>query len=103
MNINNSIMKGLNESIEIEKGEKIGRKQKVSVTPIEDFSNEEIKKLRNELDLTQIMFAKLIGVTKKTVEAWEAGTNSPNGPARRFLGLLNDDHELPEKYHLLNV
>lgn len=36
------------------------------------------------------MFAQMLGVSKKTVEAWEAGTNVPNGSAMRLLQLLED-------------
>lgn len=97
----NSIIKGLDEAIQISNGKLKGRKQKISISPINNFTNDEIKSLRMNLHLTQLTFAQLIGVSKKTIEAWENGRNSPNGPARRILGMLKEDHSLPEKYHLI--
>jgi len=96
-----SIMRGLDEAIKISNGELKGRRQKVSISPVNDFSKAEIKCLRLNLHLTQLAFAQLMGVSKKTIEAWEKGTNSPNGPARRIIGMLKEDPNLPEKYHLI--
>ena len=96
-----SIMKGLDEAVKISDGELKGRKQKVSISPVSEFSNLEIKNLRFSLHLTQLAFAQLVGVSIKTIEAWEKGTNSPNGPARRLIGMLKEDPNLPEKYHLI--
>ncbi|WP_282432928.1 helix-turn-helix domain-containing protein [Pelotomaculum propionicicum] len=39
--------------------------------------------MRTKLDLSQSAFANIIGVSKKAVEAWEAGVNIPQGPAQR--------------------
>ncbi|WP_240843591.1 DNA-binding transcriptional regulator [Acidaminobacter sp. JC074] len=57
--------------------------------------------MRTQLSLTQIAFASLLGVSAKTVEAWEKGTNKPNGSARRLMELLNADLDIPEKYRLI--
>ena len=97
-----SIMKGLNEAVEISEGKLKGRKRKISIAPVEEFTNTEIRKIRNDLGLTQVMFAQLLGVSIKTVESWETGTNSPNGSAKRILGLLKEDLTLPEKYNLIS-
>lgn len=97
----NSIIKGLDEAVKISDGELKARKQKVTISPIGEYSNVEIKSLRSKLHLTQLAFAQLVGVSIKTIEAWEKGTNSPNGPARRIIGMLKEDPDLPEKYHLI--
>ena len=96
-----SIIKGLNEAVQISKGELKGRSKSISITPVSEFSNEEIKCLRSNLHLTQLAFAQLIGVSAKTVEAWEKGTNTPNGPARRLIGMIKDDPRLMERFHLI--
>ena len=36
-----------------------------------------------------IMFNNMLGLAKKTVEAWEANTNKPTGPALRIMELLS--------------
>lgn len=97
-----SIIKGLDEAIKINKDELKGRRQKFEISPVKEFSKSEIKSLRAKLELTQIAFAQILGVSIKTVEAWEKGTNSPNGPARRIIGMLKEDPKLPEKYHLIS-
>ena len=48
----------------------------------------QIKKLRRGLGQTQAEFAGLLSVSVKTVEAWEAGTKHPTGPALRLFELL---------------
>ena len=41
--------------------------------------------------------ATALGVSTRTVEAWEAGKNDPSGPARHLLYLLDGDHSLLER------
>ena len=65
------------------------------------YSNNEIKEIRTKQKMTQKLFAEAIGVSVKTVEAWEAGTNSPSGAASRMLELLNRDNNLFEKYSII--
>lgn len=40
--------------------------------------NEEIKKLRKSLNLSQEDFGSILGVAQRTVSAWEAGNNEPS-------------------------
>ncbi len=39
-----------------------------------------------------------MGVSDKTVEAWEAGTNHPSGAASRLLSMIEKDKELIIKF-----
>ena len=95
MNVFNSISKGLNEAIEFEKGNVKARKKKRTVAPIPIFKADQIKLLRQEMGMTQVMFAAVVGVSPKTVEAWESGKNSPDGAARRMMSILKRDPQLP--------
>lgn len=52
--------------------------------------------------MTQQLFASALGVSKKTVEAWEADRNIPEGPAQRMLELMEKDENLLEKYAIVN-
>lgn len=103
MNAYDSIMQGLNEAIEYEKGNLKAKKIKCTVNPVPDFSAQEIKSLRNELSMSQVTFAALMGVSEKTVEAWEAGTNTPVGAARRMMSMLKIDPTIPQKYNIVSV
>ena len=38
--------------------------------------------------MTQSVFAAYMGVSKKTVEAWECGRTHPTGPVFRLLDVL---------------
>jgi putative transcriptional regulator len=101
MNVYDSIVKGLNEAIDYEKGHGNARKAKCTVAPVPDFNAKQIKDVRGSLDMSQEMFAKVMGVSKKTVEAWEAGTNKPIGTARRMLSLIQSDSTLVTKYKIV--
>lgn len=53
-----------------------------------EFDNERIRKLRQDLDMTQEGFAHEIGVTFATVNRWENGRTTPNKVAQKVLLLL---------------
>ena len=95
--------KGLNEAIEYEKGNIHARTAKCTVSPVPDFSSEEIKDIRLGFGMTQVTFAEVMGVSVKTVEAWEAGTNKPIGAARRFLSVLKADPNLLVKNNIISA
>ena len=54
----------------------------MTVLPLKEYEATDIKKIRNDIGATQVVFASIMGVSKKTVEAWEAERNKPDGPAR---------------------
>ena len=49
------------------------------------FDAAAIHQLRDRLGLSQGLFAKLIGVSRKLIEAWEAGTRTPSPMGCRLL------------------
>ena len=102
MNVYNSIMTGLHEAVGYEKGTVKARKAKCTVNPAPDFNAQEIKSVRNTLQMTQATFAAVMGVSTKTVEAWEADTNTPSGTARRMWSVLKADPALPTKYNIVS-
>lgn len=101
MSVHDGIMKGLGEALEHAQGKIELRKQTLRIAPVRDYKAEDIKRIRNELGMTQAFFAGFMGVSPKTVEAWEAGRNMPDGPARRILAMLQADPSLPERYHII--
>ena len=68
------------------------------ILPIIHYTPEEIKELRGRLQLTQAYFGELLGVSLKTIQAWEAGTNKPNGTALRMFKVLDKDPNAFDKY-----
>ena len=49
------------------------------------YDPELVKKTRKLLNVSQILFAQFLGVSVKTVRAWEQGINTPNDMACRFM------------------
>lgn len=104
MSVYNSIMRGLTEAIKYEKSElKNVKVDRVNIASLPRFNAQQIRVLRERHKLTQQVFADVLGVSKKTVEAWEAGRNTPNGPAQRMLGLMDKDDNLLEKYAIMSM
>ena len=84
----------LDEAIlDAKSGNKILNSETVSIEiePLVEYSADTIKDIRKRTGLTQALFAKWIGVSTRTVEAWESGRNKPSGPSSRLLGLLQSD------------
>ncbi len=103
MSVYDSIIQGLNEAVEYEKGNIKVRTAQCTVTPVPEITSAEIKDIRLSFGMTQATFAKAIGVSVKTVEAWESGTNKPIGIARRFLSVLKSDPEIFTKSNIITV
>ena len=88
-----SIMTGLTEAVEDVKEKKLPRRI-VTVFPVKEYQAEEVKAIRNRTGLSQKLFAGYMGVSDKTVEAWESGKNHPSGAASRILSMMEMDEEL---------
>ncbi len=96
MSVFEEIKTGLNEAIDYEKGNLKTNTRTLSITPIEKFTASEIKDIRKKAGMTQVLFAKYLGVSLKTIEAWEAGRNQPNGTACRMLSITKKDPHFPK-------
>ena len=49
------------------------------------FKPADIRAIRDELGVTQVQFAMMIGVSVATLRNWEQGRRVPEGPARALL------------------
>lgn len=65
------------------------RRSSIKVAPVQKFTAQNIKFIREKRGLTQRSMADFFGVSIKTVEAWEAGKNIPSGPSSRLLELID--------------
>jgi len=101
-NLFESIKQGLNEAIQYEQGNLPNVKvDKITVAPLHAYNGVQIKEIRTQQNMTQRLFAEALGVSVKTVEAWETGTNKPSGTANRMLELLAQDNKLLERYSIV--
>lgn len=48
----------------------------------------DVKAIRRKISMSQSEFAKLFGLSKRTLEHWEHGRRIPSGPARAFLTVI---------------
>lgn len=83
------LREGLQQAIDFEKGTGKAKTTVFMISPVTKYSNKEIKAIRNKAGMTQTVFANYMGVSKKTVEAWELGRTHPTGPACRLLNILD--------------
>ena len=91
MNVYESITQGLTEAIDYQQGKIHPRKTKLTIKPVDTFNTDDIKQIRQKTGLSQVIFAGSLGVSPKTVEAWENGRNKPEGASRRLLEIVRDD------------
>lgn len=97
MSVFDEIKTGIKQAIEYEKGNLKAKTTVMSIAPVDVFLPSEIKDIRNKTGLTQVLFAKYMGVSVKTVEAWEAGRNHPEGAACRLLTITKNDPTFPQR------
>jgi len=63
----------------------------IQIDPVQNYTAIEVKNIRHQAGLTQALLAKYLGVSKKTIEAWESGRTTPSGPSSRLLGLIKEN------------
>lgn len=98
------IKTGLEEAIAFEKGALPSAKTTtLSISPLSKYSASEIKEIRKNTGYTQVVFAQFMGVSVKTIEAWEAGRNHPEGAACRLLALTKKDPTFPQKSGIVSL
>jgi putative transcriptional regulator len=54
-------------------------------------SSRQIRALRMKSAMSQSLFAKVLGISTKLVEAWERGTRTPSPAHRRLLDVFEED------------
>jgi putative transcriptional regulator len=77
---------------------KAGCVDKVTMRKFEDihfakpkqFTAEEIIKIREKENVSQMVFAKCLNITKSTVVQWEHGLKHPNGAAQKLLSIVKN-------------
>ena len=74
------------------------KKNTIKILPLTDFKSSDIKNVRNKVGMTQSLFASFLGVSQKTVEAWELGYNKPSGSSNRLISMLVNDNDLINKF-----
>jgi putative transcriptional regulator len=58
------------------------------------MSSAEIARLRKRLNYSQAIFARVLGVSTKTVQAWEQGARVPSDAALKLLTIAKKHPEV---------
>lgn len=86
------ILAGIKEINEFKKGN-----LQLKVTELSEPSAPQI--IRSKLNLSQSSFAGLLGVSIRTLQDWEQGRRTPQGPAIALLRIAEQHPEVFAKLH----
>ncbi len=92
-----SLMSSLEDAAAFAEGDTTRCRVVVRESPVPEYKAEDVARTRKSLNLSQRALANALGVSTRTVEAWEAGRNEPSGAARHLLYLFDCDHSLVDK------
>jgi putative transcriptional regulator len=97
------LKEGIDAAIKFAQGRRVRGMSvtKVAVTPVRKRTPAQVKVLRLKLDMSQALFASILGVTKKAVESWESGTKAPSGPVLRMFEILDGEAKVFERIGIL--
>ena len=103
-NVYDSIMTGLSEAVEDSKMSKPKLTRRVvTIVPVKEYHADEIRQIRKTTGFSQKLFASYMGVSDKTVEAWEAGINQPSGAASRILSMMEMKSDLITEFPFVKM
>ncbi|WP_088816337.1 MULTISPECIES: DNA-binding transcriptional regulator [Listeria] len=71
------------------------------IVAIKHYSPEEVKRIRQKVNMSQRVFAQVMGSSIRTIKYWEDGHKKPSGAANRLLQLLDIDPDIMTDYGLL--
>ncbi len=55
------------------------------------YGPEDVRRVRDLLGMSQVVFARFLGVNPNTIRSWEQGTRPASSIARRFMGEIEAD------------
>ena len=84
------LKESLEEVVAYKKGKLTLKSELVEIpTPPSTYKAEDIKKIREKGPYSQTVFAKILNVSPKTIQAWESGDRSPSHSALRLLEIVD--------------
>ncbi|SEH08496.1 helix-turn-helix domain-containing protein [Candidatus Venteria ishoeyi] len=86
------ILEGIKEIKDFKQG-----KTQLKVTTLSEPSTPQ--KIRAKLHLSQSAFAELLGVSIRTLQDWEQGRRTPQGPAKALLRIAEQHPEVFSDLH----
>ena len=89
MTIGEKLIKSAKQAEAHASGRKKLRTNVLEILPVPDYKPQQIKDIRARLGVTQVLMGSIVGVSTKTVEAWEVGYRRPSSSAMRVLAELD--------------
>ena len=77
--------------------------KKYTLSNLPEYNPLTIRTVRDKTQMTQKVFSDLLGVSVRTVEAWETGKSHPNGSARRLLQLIEQKPEIVKEIECISA
>lgn len=87
------LMVSLDQALKYSRGEQINARTTALPAPPEPLSRQEIIKLREQFNCSQAVFASLLNVSVKTLQAWEQGVRVPSDAALKLLTIVKNHPE----------
>lgn len=90
------LIRSADQALAYERGERKGyRVTRVAIPkPPQPMSSREIAALRKRLNYSQALFARVLNVSTKTVQAWELGLRMPSNTAHKLLTIAKKRPEV---------
>jgi len=95
--LSNALLESLREARGHAQGKIELRSHTLVIPDLRVYRAADVKRLRGDLGCSQSTFARVLGVSKRTVEDWEAGKNNPSGSARRLMEILESAPDTLER------
>ncbi len=91
------LKKGLEEALAFSEGKITLKSEFIEIPePPSDYNADEIRRIREKSHYSQGIFARVLNVSVKTVQAWEAGTRVPSHAALRLLEIVDKGFYRPQ-------
>lgn len=82
------VLQGLREVRDHRSGKRTLRTTRVETKPLPGLTPAMIKQIREDLDLSRKVFARLLRVPDRTLEGWEQGRSSPPDTATALILMI---------------
>jgi putative transcriptional regulator len=93
----------LDEAIEYEQGKKTLRTKRIPIPEKpSQYRSKDVKRLRKKMKCSQPVFAIIIGVSDKTIKAWESGERKPNSTANRLLEAIEFEEKRKKFFNVVD-
>ncbi|MCG7601798.1 helix-turn-helix domain-containing protein [Halomonas sp. McH1-25] len=95
-NVFDELVEGFDALAEARQGKRTLRSHAVSAAELPDITSQELIQIRENLNMSQGVFAQYLRTNKRTLENWEQGRSKPNAQAQTLIRLVKRHPETIE-------